>query len=335
MGKRIFISHKTEDIEKTRKICKILKKHRINYWMSNEHISLSQDYDKSISKTIGNSAAVLFLLSKKSQDSNNCIDELNQAIKLNKDVIIWKVEDVEPNSFLQLELGNVNVIDVMPFLQKKKPPHYKEFWDSRTKELIENYHVNKPIYPYFIGGVFIVLFILFGAWGITTLYDWVYEIFDDGYSQTQIESGSSDDVMCWSDYIEFNVDNFFMVDTQIIGLTYDELGKKLDKDLPPLEDASEVVEGATQSEIDFEDGSSLYFVFVHDKLYLVNYTITNDYSFNSIRNAASNSYGDYTESDGYTIWELNDCDFYLVEGKHTDNSDYGLMQIYISEGILT
>ena len=137
MGKRIFISHKTEDIEKTRKICKILKKHRINYWMSNEHISLSQDYDKSISKTIGNSAAVLFLLSKKSQDSNNCIDELNQAIKLNKDVIIWKVEDVEPNSFLQLELGNVNVIDVMPFLQKKKPPHYKEFWDSRTKELIE------------------------------------------------------------------------------------------------------------------------------------------------------------------------------------------------------
>lgn len=31
MGKRIFISHKTEDIEKTRKICKILKKHRINY----------------------------------------------------------------------------------------------------------------------------------------------------------------------------------------------------------------------------------------------------------------------------------------------------------------
>ncbi|MFQ9075202.1 MAG: hypothetical protein ACLR5J_05980 [Lachnospiraceae bacterium] len=141
--------------------------------------------------------------------------------------------------------------------------------------------------------------------------------------------------MCWSDYIEFNVDNFFMVDTQIIGLTYDELGKKLDKDLPPLEDASEVVEGATQSEIDFEDGSSLYFVFVHDKLYLVNYTITNDYSFNSIRNAASNSYGDYTESDGYTIWELNDCDFYLVEGKHTDSSDYGLMQIYISEGILT
>ena len=75
--------------------------------MSNEHISLSQDYDKSISKTIGNSAAVLFLLSKKSQDSNNCIDELNQAIKLNKDVIIWKVEDVEPNSFLQLELGNL------------------------------------------------------------------------------------------------------------------------------------------------------------------------------------------------------------------------------------
>ncbi len=91
----VFISYSTEDQEYANKIYTFLTTNEINVWIASNNIkgSESSDYSYEITQAINECKAFVFILSKNSNDSSRCSNELSMALNAGKKIISYKLHD--------------------------------------------------------------------------------------------------------------------------------------------------------------------------------------------------------------------------------------------------
>lgn len=123
-----FISTSSDDEEACRKILQLLRDQEISYWYFEEqrnHYN-GNNWTKEIMNGIDNSSRILFLSSKHSNNSTDCINEISVSIKKKKPIIVVTLDNTRFSDELEYHLHHVDRINF------KKPN-----WNERLKKIIE------------------------------------------------------------------------------------------------------------------------------------------------------------------------------------------------------
>lgn len=124
MKEYIFISYKSEEKHIADKMKHILEENSIACWMAPESIPGGADYAAEITPAIGNCKAFLVILSSLSQNSPHVRREIDLAIKKNKRILPFVVEDFVFNNSIDYYFTNVQLY-----------PAYLS-WESELEKLI-------------------------------------------------------------------------------------------------------------------------------------------------------------------------------------------------------
>lgn len=94
-GKRVFLSHKSDDFQEVERFRKLLESRSISCWIAPRDIPLGSNYAREIPDAIKNCKCVLVFVSKRSQMSENVINEIEIAVRHKKTIIPVRLEDCE------------------------------------------------------------------------------------------------------------------------------------------------------------------------------------------------------------------------------------------------
>lgn len=99
-----FICHSSHDYSIALKIVDILEKNGINCWIAPRNIKYGTVYPVAIVQGIRQSAMVIFIFTARSNDSEDVINEIENAKSFGKPVITFKMEDIEYSDGLRYYL---------------------------------------------------------------------------------------------------------------------------------------------------------------------------------------------------------------------------------------
>ena len=105
--KDIFISYKSEDIEKARKVRDHLEKDGFSVWMAPDSITGGASYAAEIPPAIDGAKVFVLVFTKNTQGSKWVSRELDRAINGNKIIIPLMLDDCELNAEFSFYLSNV------------------------------------------------------------------------------------------------------------------------------------------------------------------------------------------------------------------------------------
>ena len=105
--KDIFISYKSEDIEKARKVRDHLEKDGFSVWMAPDSITGGASYAAEIPPAIDGAKVFVLVFTKNTQGSKWVSRELDRAINGNKIIIPLMLDDCELNAEFSFYLANV------------------------------------------------------------------------------------------------------------------------------------------------------------------------------------------------------------------------------------
>ena len=106
--KDIFISYKSEDIEKARKVRDHLEKDGFSVWMAPDSITGGASYAAEIPPAIDGAKVFVLVFTKNTQGSKWVSRELDRAINGNKIIIPLMLDDCELNDEFSFYLTNVH-----------------------------------------------------------------------------------------------------------------------------------------------------------------------------------------------------------------------------------
>ncbi len=115
MEKLVFISHSKANSEQARKICELLEQDNIGCYIAPRDINYGEDWAGSIAKSIKASKLFVFLLSEFSNDSRQCLKEVNVADNHNIPMLCVGLEMVQLNDSLEYHFSARQI----PFLNGK------------------------------------------------------------------------------------------------------------------------------------------------------------------------------------------------------------------------
>lgn len=103
--KNIFISYKAEEFDQADWVRKTLEHNEISCWMAPDSIPTGSNYAIEIPKAIASCAAMVLILSNKSQNSVWVNKEIEQAIAAKKVIIPFMIEEFEIRDDLNFSLS--------------------------------------------------------------------------------------------------------------------------------------------------------------------------------------------------------------------------------------
>ena len=134
----IFISYSRHDLKVVQPIKEELEQLGFSCWMDLEGIeSGSEEFTQYIAAAIGGSAAVLFFLSKASQESRWSLNELRLGRKRKKHVVIVYINDDEKTDAFELMFGGTDDIDWRKPEQKEKLLRNLRKWTGKEGKACE------------------------------------------------------------------------------------------------------------------------------------------------------------------------------------------------------
>lgn len=108
----VFISYSHQDTEIARRVCSLLDKHKITYWIDNQGIRQGDDFKNDIVEAIQRSNILLFLSTRNSNKSRNTIKEVSIAEYNNKAILPVKFDDSPYDKSLEYDLCNLHWIQL-------------------------------------------------------------------------------------------------------------------------------------------------------------------------------------------------------------------------------
>ncbi len=97
MGKKIFLSYSRDDSKFVLKLVEDLKRNNFDIWIDQIDMSSGKYWDNSIEQTIGNSCALILIMSPSSAKSENVKDEVSYAKGQKVDIIPILYKEIKDN----------------------------------------------------------------------------------------------------------------------------------------------------------------------------------------------------------------------------------------------
>lgn len=115
----VFISHSSKDKELAREIYEYLKSNGIRPWIDFYDIPSGTKYARAIIDGIKNSRVILIILSENANDSENIINEVDNAHNLRKEMLPFHIDRSEMCEELQYYLSRWQRIEAHPHPEEK------------------------------------------------------------------------------------------------------------------------------------------------------------------------------------------------------------------------
>lgn len=109
--KEVFISYSTKDKEITEIVCSYLEQHHISCWVSYRDIVIGEPYAREIIRGIRETSIVVVLFSQHSNCSENVLNEIDQAVRLERTIIPFRIEKTEMSDEFKYYLSRRQWID--------------------------------------------------------------------------------------------------------------------------------------------------------------------------------------------------------------------------------
>ena len=107
----VFISYKSEDYNEAVWLRKVLETNNISCWMAPASIAGGSNYAQAIPTAIASCKIFLLLISSRTQQSTWVSKEINQAVRLNKIIMPYMLEDCELFNEFNFYLSDVQRYD--------------------------------------------------------------------------------------------------------------------------------------------------------------------------------------------------------------------------------
>lgn len=109
----IFISYSSKDIQFIKRVCEILKKYNITYWVAYENCKYGENYADTIINAITEAEIVLAFISKSSNNSTHVINEINSAVMRDKMIIPVMIDNSNLSPTMEYYLASNHYISYM------------------------------------------------------------------------------------------------------------------------------------------------------------------------------------------------------------------------------
>ena len=114
MEKLVVISHSSQDVELSEKVCELLESHNIGCWISERDIHPGASYPEEITRAIGNCKIVLLIASIAMNSSDHIKNEIELAVDNKKIILPFKIDDVSYDYDYQYYLKRKHWIVALP-----------------------------------------------------------------------------------------------------------------------------------------------------------------------------------------------------------------------------
>ena len=130
MNEYVFISYKFEQKHIALKIKNVLEENNISCWMAPESIPGGSDYAAEITQAINSCKEFVVILSSLSQNSKHVLKEIDSAIKRDKNILPFVIDDFNFNDSIDYYLTNIQLYTA--YLS----------WESALEKLIREIRYN-------------------------------------------------------------------------------------------------------------------------------------------------------------------------------------------------
>lgn len=119
--KEVFISYSSKDKEIAEIVCSYLEQHHISCWVAYRDIVIGEPYAREIIRGIKETSIVVVLFSHNSNASENVLNEVDQAFRLERTIIPFKLEKTDMSDELKYYLSRRQWIDAYTDYVEKLP----------------------------------------------------------------------------------------------------------------------------------------------------------------------------------------------------------------------
>lgn len=106
----VFISYSSKDVEIVTKVCDILKRESIDYWVAHENGEFGGRYAATIIEEINKCKVFVVFISKASNLSTHVINEINSAVMRNKIIVPVMVDNVKLSPAMEYYISSNHYI---------------------------------------------------------------------------------------------------------------------------------------------------------------------------------------------------------------------------------
>ena len=119
--KQVFISYSSKEEHIAKKVCNHLERHHINCWLACRDIESGEPYAREIVRGIKDTKIVVLLYSANANNSENVLNEMDQAFRLNRSILPFQLEKTPMSDELQYYLSRRQWIDASDNHVEKLP----------------------------------------------------------------------------------------------------------------------------------------------------------------------------------------------------------------------
>jgi hypothetical protein len=107
----LFVSHVTEDRAAASQVVEELERRGVRCWIAPRNVQPGKPFDDDIADAIESCRAMLLIFSSRCNESEYIRREITVAGNMNKVIVPFRIEDVEPKRGLSVRLANLHWID--------------------------------------------------------------------------------------------------------------------------------------------------------------------------------------------------------------------------------
>src|SRR5882672_1164803 len=107
----LFVSHVTEDRAAASQVVEELERRGVRCWIAPRNVQPGKPFDDDIADAIESCRAMLLIFSSQCNENDYIRREITVAGNMNKIIIPFRIEDVEPKRGLSVRLANLHWID--------------------------------------------------------------------------------------------------------------------------------------------------------------------------------------------------------------------------------
>jgi hypothetical protein len=110
----VFIRHSSADIKVADAICRALENNGVRCWIAPRNVMPGAEYAEEIMYGIENCTVFLLIFSKEANQSKPVSKEIENALRYEKMVVPFRIEDVSMRKSLEYYLANLHWLDAYP-----------------------------------------------------------------------------------------------------------------------------------------------------------------------------------------------------------------------------
>lgn len=110
---KVFVSYARDDSRKVKRITQKLIEHGFEFWMDTSNLKSGDDWSEKIIKAINSCGKFLLFMSAASMSSKNVEREVHTAFKMDKKIIIIRLDDSKVPLSLDYQIGRIQWTDYL------------------------------------------------------------------------------------------------------------------------------------------------------------------------------------------------------------------------------